>query len=150
MIAQGASNAPIRFTVAPASGATWGGMTVNGGVGSPETRITWAHFEGNSTTAIHSSGGTLFLDHLTFGTTSEQYLSLDGSSFVVSHCAFPSPTAGFEPVHGTGGIKAGGRGIFYRNFHGQPTGYNDVIDGRQSAGRPHPSCSRHRLHRRDR
>ncbi len=128
LLAQGASNAPVRFTVAPGSGVTWGGLTVNGAVGSPETRITWAHFEGNGATAIHSSSGTLFLDHLTFGTTSEQYLSLDGSSFIVSHCVFPSPTAQFEPVHGTGGIKAGGRGIFYRNFHGQPIGYNDVID----------------------
>ena len=128
LLAQGTSNAPIRFTVAPGSGVSWGGMTVNGAAGTPETRITWAHFEGNSTTVIHSSAGTLFLDHLTFGTTSEQYLSLDGSSFIVSHCVFPAPTGSFEPVHGTGGVKAGGRGIFCRNFHGIPIGYNDVID----------------------
>lgn len=128
LLAQGTSNAPIRFTTAPSSGVSWGGMTINGAAGTPETRLIWAHIEGNSTTAIHSSAGTLFLDHLTFGTTSEQYLSLDGSSFIVSHCVFPSPTGSFEPVHGTGGVKAGGRGVFYRNFHGQPVGYNDVID----------------------
>ena len=55
-------------------------------------------------------------------------MSLDKSSFVVSRCVFPSATAQFEGVHGSGGIKAGGRGIFYRNFHGLPIGYNDVID----------------------
>ncbi len=137
LLAEGTTNAPIHFTRAPGAATTWGGFTINGGAGTPETRITHAHFEFNSATAIHSAAGTLFLDHLTFGTTSEQYLSLDGSSFIISHCIFPSTTALFEPVHGTGGIKAGGRGIFYRNFHGQPVGYNDVVDftgGNRPAG----------------
>jgi hypothetical protein len=128
LLAEGTETRPIRFTRAPGSSVRWGGLTINGNVGSPETRIAYAHFEFNGSTAIHSDGGTVFLDHLTFGATDRQYLSLDGSSFVVQDCHFPGTTASFEPVHGTGGIKSGGRGLFLRNFFGPITGYNDTID----------------------
>ncbi len=127
LLAEGASNAWVRFTRVP-GGGSWDGITVNGAAGSPETRIAYAYFEFNGTTAIHSSGGTVFLDHLDFGTTSHQYVSLDNSSFVVSHSHFPTATAGFELLHGTSGIKSGGRGVIYRNFFGAVNGYNDVID----------------------
>ncbi|MCP5515803.1 MAG: lamin tail domain-containing protein [Verrucomicrobiales bacterium] len=128
LLAEGTAEAPIRFGRVPGGTSSWGGLTINGGAGSPETRIAYTHFEFNSSTAIHSSGGAVFLDHLTFGTTTEQYVSLDNSSFVVSHCVFPAPSSGFEPVHGSGGIKSGGRGIFLRNFFGAAQGYNDIID----------------------
>ncbi|MGC8743043.1 MAG: lamin tail domain-containing protein [Verrucomicrobiia bacterium] len=128
LLAEGTPTAPIRFTRTPGTTVRWGGITINGGAGSPETRIAYAHIEYNGATAIHSSGGTVYLSHLTFGSTDYQYLSLDGSSFVVSDCNFPTPTGSFEPIHGTGGIKAGGRGIFIRNFVGAPHGYNDAID----------------------
>src|SRR6185503_19045256 len=127
LLAEGLDTARIRFSAAPGAG-NWGGMTVNGGAGSPETRIAFAHFDGNSDTAIHSTDGTVFLDHLTFGNPAEQYVSLDRSSFVVQDCVFPAITAGFEPTHGTGGIKAGGRGIFRRNFWGKIIAYNDALD----------------------
>ena len=78
----------------PGTTATWGGITVNGGPGSLETRLTYAHLEGYGSTAVHSSAGTLVLDHVTFGSTDHQYLSLDGSSFLVQDCLFPAPTAG--------------------------------------------------------
>ena len=128
LLAEGTELAPIHFTRLPGTAASWGGIVVNGGVGSPETRIAYAHLEFNGTTAIHSAGGTLLLDHLTFGTTAYQYLSLDSSSFVVSDCYFPTATGAFEPAHGTGGIKSGGRGLFLRNFFGAANGYSDVID----------------------
>ena len=128
LLAEGTETAPIHFTRPPGTATSWGGITINGGGTSPETRIAYAHLEFNGTTAIHSSSGTVFLDHLTFGTTAYQYLSLDSSSFVVSDCYFPTPTASFEPAHGSGGIKSGGRGLFLRNFFGVPNGYNDVID----------------------
>jgi hypothetical protein len=141
LLAEGEPASGIRFI--PAVNATaWSGMTIAGGVGSPETRISYAYFQGNSSTAIHSSGGTLALDHLTFGTTSHQYLSLDGSSFLVANCVFPSATALFENVHGTGGIKSGGRGIFVHNFFGTANSvngnYNDVLDftGGNRPGQP--------------
>jgi hypothetical protein len=128
LIAEGTEIQPIRFTRSPTATTSWGGIDVNGGAGSPETRLAYAIIEFNGATAIHSSGGTVFLDHLSFGSTEHQYVSLDASSFVVSDCTFPQPTAAFEPAHGTGGIKAGGRGLFLRNFFGSPNGYNDVID----------------------
>jgi hypothetical protein len=127
ILAAGTDTARIRFAPAPGV-ATWGGITVNGAAGSPESRFAYVHFEGNNSTAIHGADADLFLDHLTFGNTGRQYVSLDRSSFVVQDCIFPTATAGFELVHGTGGIKAGGHGIFLRNFFGSPTGYNDTVD----------------------
>lgn len=128
LLAEGTEQRRIRFTRPPGSTAAWGGIVVNGTVGSPESRIAYADLEFNGTTAIHSDGGTVVIDNLTFGTTTEQYVSLDDSSFIVSHCHFPAATAGFELAHGTGGIKAGGHGIFRHNFFGAAQGYNDVID----------------------
>ena len=128
ILAEGTPTAPIRFTRSPDAAHTWGGIAINGGPGSPETRFSYVHIEYNNSTAIHSDKGTVFLDHLTFGTTTHQYLSLDASSFVVQDCVFPSPAGSFEPAHGSGGIKSGGRGIFLRNYFGAVTGYSDVID----------------------
>ena len=128
LLAEGTDSARIRFTRPPGTTNTWGGITINGGANSPETRISYAHFEFNNSTAIHSANGTVWLDHLTFGNTAVPYVSLDGSSFVVSDCHFPTATAAFEGVHGTGGIKTGGRGIFLRNFFGAVNGYNDAVD----------------------
>ncbi len=139
LLAQGTATAPIRFTVAPGSGVSWGGMTINGAVGSPENVITYTHFEGNSATCIEVAAGSVTLDHVTFGTTSHQYLSLDGASFLISHCTFPTTSAAFELVHGTGGIKAGGRGIVRDCFFGTTTGYNDIMDftgGNRDLGQP--------------
>ena len=128
LLAEGTPSAPIRFTVEPGSSTGWGGMTINGSVGSPETRIAYAFFDGNGSRCIEVAGGTLYLDHTTFGSTDHQYVSLDNSSFVLSHCIFPSSTAPFELVHGTGGIKAGGRGIVRDCFFGTTSGYNDIMD----------------------
>ncbi|HON08846.1 MAG TPA: hypothetical protein PLW02_12180, partial [Verrucomicrobiota bacterium] len=128
IVAEGTPTGQIRFTRVPGTTGTWGGITINGGAGTPETRIAYAIIEYNGSTAIHSSGGTVYLDHVIFNTTSAQYLSLDSSSFSVSYCHFPTPSASFEPIHGSGGIKSGGKGIFYRNFVGAPYGYNDSID----------------------
>ncbi|MCI0747844.1 MAG: lamin tail domain-containing protein, partial [Verrucomicrobia subdivision 3 bacterium] len=128
LLAEGTDTARILFTRAPGAAGNWDGITINGGPSSPETRIAYAHFDFNGDTAIHSVDGTVFLDHLTFGNTSEQYVSLDRSSFVVQDCVFPDATTEFELVHGSGGIKPGGRGIFLRNFFGSPIGYNDTVD----------------------
>src|ERR1041385_3972809 len=134
LIAEGNETNRIHFTKASAE---WGGVIVLGAVGSPETRITYADIDGNSSTAIHSSGGTVYLDHLNFLNTAHQYVSLDDSSFIVSNCHFPRPTATFEPAHGTGGIKAGGHGIFRRNYFGGTNGYSDVVDF-TGGNRPQP------------
>jgi hypothetical protein len=127
VLAEGTDTARIRFSRVPGAG-NWGGITVNGAIGSPETRIAYAHIEGNNSTAIRVTAGTVFLDHLSFGNTGVRYLDLDGASFVVQDSHFPNATATFEPIHGTGGIRSDGRGLFLRNFVGKPIGYNDSID----------------------
>ena len=139
LLAEGTTNAPIRFGRQPGATASWGGMVVAGAVGSPETRIAHAHFEGNSATCIEVAGGTVHFDHLTFGTTTHQYLALDGASFVLDGCVFPTSTASFELVHGTQGVKAGGHGIVRGCFFGSTTGYNDIMDftgGNRDKGQP--------------
>jgi hypothetical protein len=128
LLAEGSETNRIRFTRSPANTASWGGITIHGEPGSPETRITYTDIDSNGSTAIHSSGGTVFLDHIVFGTPDHQYISLDGSSFIVSDCVMPTGATGFELAHGTAGIKAGGHGIFLRNFFGGTLGYNDVVD----------------------
>jgi hypothetical protein len=131
ILAEGTAGQPILFTRA-VGGTAWGNITINGAVGSPETRITHANFEFNAnntgTPAIQVTAGTVFLDYLTFANRAAPFIHVDGASFVIAHCEFPVPTASFEGVHGTGGIKAGGRGIFLRNFFGRLSGYNDTVD----------------------
>jgi len=139
LLAEGTDTAPIRFSPPPGTGVSWGGMTINGAVGSPETRIAYAYFEGNGTVCIHVSQGTIYLDHASFGTTTHQYVSLDSASFILSSCIFPTSTAAFELVHGTGGIKAGGHGIVRECFFGGTSGYNDIMDftgGNRDFGQP--------------
>ena len=128
LLAEGTETQGIRFTSPPGSGTSWGGLTIEGAVGSPETRLAYVYFEGNGKTCIEVAGGTLYLDHATFGTTTHQYVSLDGASFLISHCYFPTGTTAFELLHGTGGIKSGGRGIVRDCFFGTTIGYNDVMD----------------------
>jgi len=128
LLAEGNAFSRIQFSIVPGPSNRWSGITINGAAGSPESRITHAHIEGNSGNAVGVTGGDAFLDHLTFGTTDRRYINLDAASFIVSHCVFPPTTGSFEPVHGAGGIRTGGRGIFLRNFFGRITGYNDTVD----------------------
>ena len=128
-LAEGTETQPVRFTRAPGAAASWGNLQINGGAGSPETRIAYAHFEFNGgSPCILCTNATVYLDHLTFGNTAVSYIHLDDSSFIVSNCIFPNATAQFEGVHGTGGVKAGGHGIVRGCFFGLPIGYNDVFD----------------------
>jgi hypothetical protein len=136
IVANGTDTAPIRFSRTPGATISWGGLVINGSTTgpSPLTEIRHVHFEFNGSTAIHAqSGAEVELEALTFGNTAVQYLSLDASSFLVYDCVFPSVTASFEGLHGTGGIKTGGRGILRHCWLGAATshigsGYNDVFD----------------------
>ena len=82
--------------------------------------------------AVDVNTGDVSLDHLTFGATDRPYVDLNGSSFTVSHCVFPTGTDYIPLVIGNNGIKAGGRGIFLRNYFGKALStsgdYNDVVD----------------------
>ena len=142
LLAEGTLNAPILFTLAPGAAGNWGNITINGAVGSPETRIAWARFEFNAnntgTPCIEVNTGAVYLDHLTFGNTGAPYIHVDEASFIISHCYFPAATAQFEPCHGTGGVRSDGHGIFLRNFFGKTSGYHDVVDftGGNRPGQP--------------
>ncbi|HEY6229400.1 MAG TPA: hypothetical protein VI282_19935, partial [Verrucomicrobiae bacterium] len=133
ILAEGTADAPILFSRAGASGS-WGNITIQGSVGSPESIISYARIEFNTPSsgnpAIELNGGTATFDHLTFGETTSPYIHLDSGSFVVSNCVFPTctSTSGFELVHGTGGIKQGGRGIIRHSYFGSTVGYNDIVD----------------------
>lgn len=126
LLAEGTTDAPVTFCGVPGSPA-WKQLLILGSAGAPETRITYAHITDNGDTAIRVEGGSVLLDHLTFGAFTNAYLSLDGASFMVSHCTFPATQASCVPVSGGGGIRADGRGVFFRNMFGSPAGSNDVV-----------------------
>ena len=141
LLAQGTLENPIHFGVPPGSGMFWEGLTINGSgsASDPESVISHAHFEGNDGKAIQVTGGSLHLTYATFGNTTRQYVSLDNASFFISHCTFPAGTTEFEPLHGTIGIKPGGRGIIRNSYFGAPKGYSDTIDftgGNRNLGQP--------------
>ncbi len=128
ILADGTDGAHIRFTRPQGSSANWGGITFNGAVGSVESRLSYVDIEANTATALDVNAGTVFFDHLTFANTGVAYIHVDGASFVIQNCHFPATTGSFEPLHGTAGIKSGGRGVFTRNFVGRVNGYNDSFD----------------------
>jgi hypothetical protein len=116
LVAEGTPAAPLLFT--RASGASnWGSIVLRGSEGSPETKLAHAHFEFNAastkTPCIEVAAGTADLAHLTFGNTGAPYIHVDGASFVIRDCNFPSATTSFELVHGTGGVKVGGHGTMW-------------------------------------
>jgi len=128
VLAEGTAEAPIIFSAVSGTTNRWGGIRVYGSTNSPESVFRHARLEGNNSIGIYSFAGSLALDHVEFGTTDRQYVSLDGCSFVISHCHFPSGTAQFELTHGRLGVKAGGHGIIRRSFFGSTAGYNDALD----------------------
>ncbi len=119
---------PITFARNPGGTGTWNGITITGANAVPSV-INNAIFDNNGDTAVHAqNGANVELHRLRFLNPAEPFISVDASSFYISDCVFPSSTAGFEPVHGTGGIAAGGRGIIERCSFGKTMGYNDSID----------------------
>ena len=128
LVAQGTANAGITFTRIPSGTGNWGNLTVRDASALP-TVLSYLTFENNGSVALHTqNGANVEVDHLTFQNTAVGFLSFDGSSFLVRDCVFPSSTASFEPVHGSGGIAAGGRGIIEDCWFGKTQGYSDSID----------------------
>ena len=125
LIADGDPTNRIVFSRAPGNTGTWGGLFLNG---LPESRIRYGHVEFNSAAAISVVAGTVWLDHMTFGTPLHTYIDLSGgTSFVISDCEFPNSAAKYEFIHSVD-IRPDGHGIVRGNFFGLTTGYADVID----------------------
>ncbi len=107
-----------------------GQCPINGGAGSPETRIAYAHIEfNNGSPCILCTNATVYLDHLTFGNTADFLPPPRRQLLHRQPLHFPRPPRlAFELVHGTGGVKAGGHGIIRDCFFGNTSGYNDIVD----------------------
>ena len=141
--AEGTDTAWIRFTRAPTVSTSWGNLTINGAVGSPQCTLAYVDFENNvsnaSTPCIEVSSGFVHFDHLNFGVTGSPYVHLDGAAFLITNCIFPTSSAAFELLHGTGGVRTDHYGIMRDNFFGTTTGYNDIMDftgGNREDGQP--------------
>jgi hypothetical protein len=130
ILAEGTEALPIRFTRAPGGTGNGGTITINGQAGVAETHFYYTYFEfGGDPAVIATANSNIVLDHCEWGRTDASYLHLDGGSFLVSNCIFPSVTATtFEGVHGNGTPPAGGRAIIRDSFFGKAQQYNDVID----------------------
>jgi hypothetical protein len=135
ILAEGTATQPIRFTRAPGSTGNGGTITINGQAGAPESHFYHAYFEFGGDPAVDAgANANVVFDHCEWGRTDVSYLHLDGASFIVSNCIFPTaaPTSYFEGVHGNGAPPAGGRAIFRDCFFGKchsiSSDYNDVLD----------------------
>jgi hypothetical protein len=129
IIAEGTANLPIRFSRLPGGTGNGGSITINGQAGAPESHFYYTYFEfGGNPAVLATANSNIVLDHCEFGRTDAGYVHLDGGSFLISNCIFPTATAGLRDVHGTVGIPAGGRGNHSRFVLRKTIGYNDVID----------------------
>jgi len=138
ILAQGSETSRIRIGKNPAASGNWGSLDfINT---TAESRLAYVDFDscGGTTTSdghnaqVHVNGGSLvFIDHCTWPPTPVvEFISFNGSSFIVQNCYFPSypPPSGPESLHGINGIPAGGYGIFRDNYFGHTWGFNDTID----------------------
>jgi hypothetical protein len=136
ILAEGTEAQPIRFSRAPGGSGNGGTITVNGQAGAPETHFYYTYFEfGGDPAILAGANSNIVLDHCEWGRTDASYLHLDGGSFVISNCIFPTAAAGanFEGVHGSNAAPpAGGRAIirdcFFGKMRSTSSDYNDVLD----------------------
>lgn len=145
ILAEGTEGAPIRFTRAPGAATNGGTITINGQSGAPETHFYYTFFEfGGDPAVTCAANSNVVFDHCEWMRNTVSYLHLDGGSFLISNCIFPTGAAGsyFEGVHGSGSqAPAGGRMIirdsFFGKMHSISSDYNDVLD-LTGGNRPNP------------
>jgi len=135
LLAEGNETARVRFTKQP-GGANWIGVDFIGA--TLESRLAYVDFDscdghdvGGHSAQVHVNNSIAFIDHCTWPPTPvAEYISFDGSSFIVQNCFFPSypPPTGPESLHGVNGIPVSGYGIFRDNYFGHTWGFNDTID----------------------
>jgi len=135
LLAEGTDTQHIRFTKEP-GGANWGSLDFVGA--TVESRLAYMDFDscggttvGGHNAQLHVNNSIVFIDHCTWPPTPVvEYISFDGSSFIVQNCFFPTypPPSGPESLHGVNGIPATGYGILRDNYFGHTWGFNDTID----------------------
>src|SRR5205823_2363858 len=136
ILAQGTDTQRIRIGKNPAATGNWGSLDfINSTV---ESRLAYVDFDscggttlGGHNAQIHVNNAIVFIDHCVWPATPVvEYISFDGSSFIVQGCTFPTypPPTGPESLHGINGIRPGGYGILRDNYFGHTWGFNDTID----------------------
>jgi hypothetical protein len=131
LLAEGSEAKPIHFTRAPGTTGNGGTITINGVPGAPETRFRHVFFNFGGTPAVAcEANSNVVLDYCEWLRNDVAYLDLNGGSFIVSNCIFPTivENAAFEAIHGYGNPPPGGRAIIRDSFFGKVRGYNDVVD----------------------
>lgn len=135
IIAEGTAEKSIHFTRAPGAASNGGTITINGAAGAPETHFYHVSFNfGGSPAVVCGTNSNVILDNCEWLRNDAVYLQLNGGSFIVSNCIFPTARANsyFEAIQGYGSTPAGGRAIirdsFFGKTHSMPGNYNDVID----------------------
>ncbi len=135
ILAQGTEAQHIRIGRNPNVAGNWGSLDfISAG---QESVLAYVDFDSCGGTTIDghnaqihvNNGSVVKFSHCTWPPTPVvEYISFDGSSFIVENCIFPTypgPT-GPEMLHGVNGI--GSHGIFRENYFGHTWGFNDTID----------------------
>lgn len=131
LLAEGTEAKPIHFTRAPGTSGNGGTITIHGTAGVAETRFRHVSFNFGGDPAVACEGNSnVVFDYCEWLRNDVAYLDLNGGSYVVSNCIFPTaaPNAYFEAIHGFGAAPPGGRAIIRDSFFGRINGYNDVVD----------------------
>jgi hypothetical protein len=125
LLAEGTPARRIRFTRAPGTTTTWGGIRFNNSL--VENRITYSDIEFASTAdPIVATGSTILIDNVVFSGTTRTVIELSNSSALIRNSVFPS-IVNNETIHGNG-MPASGYVIIEGNYFGGTTGYSDIID----------------------
>ena len=125
ILAEGTAALPIRFSKQPSAAGTWNGIFID--EATQESRFSHVIFADNGTTAISAqTGSRVVVDSVTFRNTSQPFLSLNDSSFVISNTTFPDSTAAFPPVSGSG-VPVGGEAIVTDCVFGKTLGANASV-----------------------
>ena len=131
LLAEGSEARPITFTRTPGTTGNGGTITIHGAPGVAETRFRHVFFNfGGDAAVAAEANSNIVLEYCEWLRNDVAYLDLNGGSFLISNCIFPTaaPNARFEAIHGLGNTPPGGRAIIRDSFFGKMRGYNDVVD----------------------
>src|SRR5690606_31504727 len=92
LLASGTQNARIRFTQESGAASPWPGIIITGAAGSPQSRLEWIQIDRNNATAIQVNTADVWIANVSFLNPGAPYIALNGSSFMIANCNFPTAT----------------------------------------------------------